>query len=106
MLADLLPLMTGTVQHWQTPVRDVFARVIGTEFSEHRARVIYSPGSVIAAASRQNMADAAATVWLIDHPRPIAIGDTFKLPAGETLKAVRVERRATAGAVLSKVYLS
>lgn len=124
MLADLLPLMTDTVRHWRGPARDLFGRQtivppselhIGNGISilpgvgaitEHRARVTYAPGSMKGQASRESIADAAATVWLIDHPHPIAIGDTFELPDAATLKVARFERRVLPNGVLHKVYLT
>lgn len=106
MLPELLPLMTDTVQHWLPPVRDIVGNETSVGHTEHRARVIDSPGKALGKASQTSMPDAAATVWLIDHPRAIAIGDVFKLPLGELLKVARVERRAIAGGVLHKVYLT
>ncbi len=106
MLADLSPLMTETVQHWMPPLRDIHGRETSRGHTNHLARVTYSPGDRIGVASRENSADAAATVWLVDHPRTIAIGDVFKLSTGDTLKAIRIERRTIGGGVLSKVYLS
>ena len=106
MLAELLPLMTDTVQHRSSPVRDLFGRVLDADATAHRARVVYSPGKVAGPASREAMLDATATVWLIDHPRPIAIGDTFELPGANLLKVARLERRALPGGLLFKVYLT
>lgn len=124
MLADLLPHMTDTVRHWHEPARDLYGRstiVPATEewwgsglslipgkgtVTEHRARVTYSPGKALGRASREAMPDANATVWLIDHPHPIAIGDTFELPDAAALKVARLERRKLPGGVLDKVYLT
>ncbi|KQT32689.1 hypothetical protein ASG29_13220 [Sphingomonas sp. Leaf412] len=124
MLADLLPLMTDTVRHWRDPVRDIFGRETivapsenwsgnGLSFSPgrgtvtlHRARVTYSPGKTLGAASNEAIANATATVWLIDHPHPIIIGDTFELPDATALKVVRLERRNLPGGVLHKVSLT
>jgi hypothetical protein len=75
--------------------------------TSHAARVLMTPGKVIARASGEYMADAAATVWLLDHPRLIAVGDTFGLPNGSALKAVRVELRTRPwGGTVHKVFLS
>lgn len=106
MLADLLPLMIETVEHWKPPPRDLFGRTADVaSHTVHRAKVVYGPTEKLGPVSRDNMPDSAATVWLIDHPRTILIGDTFKLPAGDVLKATRIERRMLADAVLIKVYL-
>lgn len=125
MLPDLAPLMTDTIRHYQAPRRDIFGKKLeafpaeiysptgGTsyslaepDFTEHAARVVYSPGSVAGPASREKMPDAAATVWLADHSRPIRIGDLFGLPDGSTLKVLRAELRTNAAGSLHKVYLS
>ncbi|QQV75874.1 hypothetical protein H5J25_09615 [Sphingomonas aliaeris] len=100
--------MTDQVQHWKDPLRDVFGKASDVRgFTEHSARIVFTPGVRLGEASRQNVPDAAATIWLFDHPRPIAIGDTFMLvSSGDVLKAIRIERRAIAGAALTKVYLS
>lgn len=124
MLADLLPHMTDTVRHWRAPARNLFGHstiVPPSEYptgsgvsllpgkgtsTEHRARVTYSPGKALGQASREAMPDATATVWLIDHPHPIAIGDTFELPDAAALKVARLERRKLPDGVLYKVYLT
>lgn len=106
MLADLLPLMTDSIRHQHAVARDVFGRVQPGDATEHRARVVNSPGKGIGPASREAMPDATATAWLIDHPFPIATGDTFELPTGEHLTVARLERRNFPGGVLSKVYLT
>ena len=38
--------------------------------------------------------------------RPVAIGDTFELPEGEPLKAIRTERRTLGATTITKVFLS
>ncbi|ONF95983.1 hypothetical protein [Sphingomonas jeddahensis] len=106
MLADLLPLMTDTVRQLHAGQRDLFGKVQAVTFTDHRARVTYSPGKTLGQASREAMPDAAATVWLIDHPHPIVIGDTFELPDAATLKVARLERRKLRDGVLHKVYLT
>lgn len=124
MLADLLPLMTDTVRQLHAGRRDIFGRVkitppteswdgegvsylsaIGA-ITEHRARVTYSPGKMMGPASRETMPDATATVWLIDHPHPVVIGDTFELPDSAPLTVVRLERRKLPDGVLTKAYLT
>jgi hypothetical protein len=106
MLADLLPIMTDTVRQLHAGKRDLFGKVQDGTYTDHRARVTYSPGKVLGPASRDTAPDAAATVWLIDHPHPIAIGDTFELPDAATLKVARLERRKLPDGVLYKVYLT
>lgn len=106
MLADLLPLMTDTVRQLHAGKRDAFGKVQAGTFTDHRARITYSPGKMLAPASREIVADAAATVWLIDHPHPIAIGDAFELPDAATLKVARHERRKLPDGMLHKVYLT
>jgi hypothetical protein len=124
MLADLLPLMTETVRQIHSSRRDLFGRTAiappteiwtgesvsylpgsGTA-TDHRARVTYSPGKVMGLASREIMPDATATVWLIDHPHPIVIGDKFELPDSATLTVVHFERRKLPDGVLTKAYLT
>lgn len=123
MLAELLPLMTDSVRQWHSPLRDIFGRasivppleitddgelsvIAGTKVTEHRARILHTAGTLIGPASRERERDATATVWLIDHPHAIAIGDTFELPEHGALKVIRLERRQLAGATLSKVFFS
>ncbi|MEW9854106.1 hypothetical protein [Novosphingobium sp. M1R2S20] len=106
MLADLLPLMTDTVRQQHAGKRDVFGKLQSSTTTEHRARVVYSPGRVLGPASREDMPNATATVWLIDHPHAVTIGSTFEVPQGEALKVVRLERRTLPDGVLTKVYLT
>ena len=124
MLADLLPLMTDTVRQIHAGRRDIFGRAnitpqteswngegvsylsaVGAT-TEHRARVTYSPGKLLGSASRETMPDATATVWLIDHPHTVVIGDKFELPDSATLTVVRLERRKLPDGVLTKAYLT
>ncbi|WP_254294718.1 hypothetical protein [Sphingomonas tagetis] len=98
--------MTAEVRHWLPPTRDIHGRQASTGSTAHRARVLNTPGSIISSALRERMGDASAVIWLLNHPRMIAIGDTFELPAGETLKVIRAERRTSGPDTLSKVYLS
>jgi hypothetical protein len=106
MLADLLPLMTDTVRQQHGAGFDLFGKVQGSYATDHRARITYSPGESLGQASRENVADATATVWLIDHPHPVAIGDIFELPDSAPLKVARLERRKLPDGVLTKVYLT
>ncbi len=106
MLTDLLPLMTDTVFQIHAGRRDLFGKVEAGRSTEHRARVIYSPGKMLGPASREIIPDATATVWLIDHPHPVVIGDTFELPDSATLTVMRLERRNLPDGVLTKAYLT
>jgi len=98
--------MNSTVRHWHKPVRDLFGNQGSNGSTVHPARVVYGPGKLIGRASGENMSDAKATVWLSNHPRAVAIGDTFELADGETLKAIRIERRTLGATTITKVYLS
>jgi hypothetical protein len=106
MLADLLPLMTDTVGHRRFPTRNIVGRTVDAYITSHRARIVYSPGQSVGTASRQSVPDAAATVWLINHPHPITIGDTFELSDDAVLKVVRVERRSLPDGTIHKAYLT
>lgn len=106
MFAAHRPLMNATIRHWLAPVRDIFGNETPSGFTEHPARVTYGPGKLFGRASGENMPDAKATIWLFDHPRTVAIGETFELADGETLKAIRIERRTLGACTITKVYLS
>lgn len=106
MFATHRSLMNATVRHWLPPERDIFGNQGLTGFTEHPARVTYGPGRHMGRASGEPIADARATLWLFDHPRPVTIGATFELSDGETLKAIRIERRALGACTITKVYLS
>jgi hypothetical protein len=106
MIASIRPLLNVEVHHWLPPARDIHGKQSKAGSTPHRARVIYTPGRALGPASRQQMPDAAATIWLLNHPRPIAIGDTFEFSAGETLKVIRAEARTSGTDTISKVYLS
>lgn len=105
---ELLPLLNETVAHWRHRRRDVFGKdAEPIDWTSHSARVVMSPGKLLGRASGENMPDAAATLWLLNHPRPVRIGDTFTLPDGSALNAVRVEcRTRPSGDTLHKVFLS
>lgn len=106
MLADLLPLMTEPVEHWHGVRRDIHGNNPGpTGRTLAMARVTYVGDSSPGPASQQSICGSATTMWLVDHPRPIATGDTFKLPTGDVMTTIRVERRAMGNAILSKVFL-
>jgi hypothetical protein len=106
MLSELLPLMTDTVHQLHEPVRDVHARVLYSRRTAHHARVVETPGKILGAASRELLPDATATVWLINHPHALVIGDKLEMPAGDVLSVARLERRRYPGGVLTKAYLS
>jgi hypothetical protein len=106
MIAALRPLLDAQVQHWLPPVRDIHGKQAKAGSTTHPARVILTPGSILAAASHERMPDAVAVVWLLNHPRTIAIGDTFELPTGEALKVIRTERRTIGSETISKAFLS
>lgn len=106
MLSAVRPLLNAQVEHWLAPGRDLFGNVVPNGNTRHAARVIETPGRVVSIAHGEKMTDAAGTIWLLDHPRPVAIGDTFTLPSGNSLKAVRVEMRTSGTSTLHKVYLS
>ena len=107
MLSDLLPLMTDRVRHWSAPARNLFGKPDDYNgATEHAARVIYSPGLSVGPASKQELAEFSATIWLIDHPRAVAIGDTFTLTSsGEIVRVVRAERRSLQRGTLTKAYV-
>lgn len=106
MLSTLRKMMTDQVEHWLPPIRDIHGKPVSAGSTRHAARVTYTPGVLVGPASNEFAANAAATVWLLDHPRPVVIGDTFTLPNGETLKAIRVEHRSTGANTITKAYLS
>ncbi len=106
MFPTPLPALNATVRHWYPPHRDIFGKQVTSGSSSHRARVSYGPGRLMGRASGEFISDAKATVWLIDHPRPVAIDDTFELPDGDTLKVIRAERRTLGATTITKVYLS
>ncbi|MHA6722860.1 hypothetical protein [Sphingomonas sp. RS2018] len=106
MLADLSPLMTDVVIQLHAGERDIVGNLLWSTRSEHLARVTYSPGKTLGPASREASPDATATMWLIDHPHPIAIGNMFELSEAVTLKVARFERRKLPDGVLHKVYLT
>jgi hypothetical protein len=106
MLSDIRPMMTDTVEHWLPPARSITGNEVKSGSTIHAARVTYTPGRLVGPSSREKTTDAAATAWLLNHPRSADVGDTFTLPNGETLKAIRVEHRSTGADTITKVYLS
>jgi hypothetical protein len=84
----------------------MFGKSQDRDVTEHRARVTYSPAKLLGQASREAMPDATAIVWLINHPHPIIIGETFELPGGDQIKVARFELRTLPGGILHKVYLT
>lgn len=106
MISAIRPLLDAQVQHWLPAARDLHGHETKAGATPHAARVAYMPGSVLGVPSQERERDAAAIIWLLNHPRPIAVGDTFELPTGETLNVIRAERRTAGADALSKVYLS
>lgn len=106
MISGIRPMLNSQVEHWLPPVRDIHGRETKAGSTSHYARLIYSPGRSVGPASREKMADAAAIIWLLDHPRAVEIGDSFELPDGKILTAIRVEHRFMGMDTLIKVYLS
>lgn len=106
MLNEIRHLLVETVVHFDAIRRDIHGRELSDDGTTHKARVIMSPGASLGPASRERMPDARATLWLVNHPRAIAIGDVFGLPDGERLKVIRAELRREASGTLHKVYLS
>lgn len=106
ILSDLIPLLNAQVEHMLPPTRSLTGAETWNGSTRHAARVIETSGRLMGPASREKVADAAATIWLLNHPRPIEIGDTFTLPSGEALKAIRVEYRTGGLVTFHKVYLS
>lgn len=98
--------MNATVTHCYPPERDIFGQAIDAGGTSHRARVTIGPAQLTGPASGVAMPDAKATLWIIDHPRPVLIGDRFQLPGGDTLNAIRVESRTLGTRTVIKVYLS
>jgi hypothetical protein len=107
MLADIRPLLTEQVHHLLAVRRDIYGQALPEQQStSHPARIIYMQGKVAGPASGENMADAKAIVWLLNHPRSVATGDTFKLPTDDILNAIGTEHRISGSDTLTKVYLS
>ncbi|OBX18567.1 hypothetical protein A9995_11410 [Erythrobacter sp. QSSC1-22B] len=106
MISTLRPLLTEFVEHWQRTARDIHGTSIKTGATRHAARVIYFDGEVVSPFTKAKLGNARAAVWLIDHPRPVALGDHFELPDGQTLAAIRTELRTLPGGTLHKVFLT
>lgn len=107
MLAALNPMLNETVEHWNKPKRDAFGKETYDGGTIHKARVVRSPGVLVGPASGEDVANAAACVWLLNHPRQIGIGSLFQLPGDEApLKAIRFESRTMGRVTLHKVWIS
>lgn len=104
--AAIRPFLNAEVHHWLPPARDIHGHDIKAGYTAHPARVTYTAGAIIGPASMEHAANAAATIWLVNHPRPIGVGDTFELATGEILKVIRSERRTAGTDNICKVYLS
>lgn len=99
-------MLTEQVEHWQAGRRSIHGASQPHFPTTHPARIVFSDGVVPGAASGERSINKAATVWLLDHPRPVVVGDTFGLPDSVTMTVVRVERRYSNGGTLTKAYLS
>lgn len=107
MFAALSVMLNETVEHWNPPTRDVFGAETHAGGTFHRARILRAPGVRAGPASGQAIPDAAACIWLIDHPRPISVGSLFLLPGDDQpLKAIRFETRTMGQGTLHKVWIS
>lgn len=106
MISAIRPLLTEAVDHWLAPTRDIHGKAIKSTATRHSARVIHFDGEVTSPFTKAKLGNARAVVWLVDHPRSVALGDLFDLPDGQTLAAIRIERRALPGGTLHKVYLT
>lgn len=106
MLNYIRTLFTERVRHGESVSRDIYGKVIDARGTEHAARVVEAHGSIQAPASGERTADASATIWLLNHPRLIATGDTFVLPSGRKLAVRRVEYRTDGQDTLAKVHLT
>lgn len=107
MLDELRPLMNATVRHHRSGKRSIHGgRPYNPDgFTEHRARVSRAVGAVISRASGEKVSLPSATLWLIDHPRPIDLGHVFEIDPGQPLDVVGLETREIDGRTLTKVYL-
>lgn len=107
MLSDIRPLLTDEIEHVIDGRRDIYGQLlIDSQATRHAARIVYMQGKLIGPASREPIGDAKATVWLLNHPRPIDTGDLFNLPNGETLRVTAAEHRIEGSYTITKVFLS
>ena len=106
MLSDLHPLLTATVRHYQPGPRSIHGgkQQLG-DFTEHRARVSRAAGTVRGPASQDKAPLPSATVWLINHPREIALAHVFEITPGAPLDVIGFEVRDLDGGTITKVYL-
>lgn len=107
---DLAPLMTDTIDAWVKPYkRTATGMPIKGDVITYSAHITYAPDmrrSQVPGASSTVLTAPAATVWLVDHPGIVAVGDIFTLPDGSDLKAARTERRSNGINTITKVFLS
>lgn len=116
MLSELNPMLNETVSHFLPPTRDIYGQETFGGSTTHRARIARSPGVLVGPASGTGTTNAAATIWVINHPRLIEIGSHWLLPGDEiddpedpyanALKAIRVELRTVGRVSLHKVSLT
>lgn len=107
MLAALNPMLNETVEHWNKPKRDAFGKETYDGGTIHKARIVRSPGVLVGPASGADLTNAAAQIWILNHPRQILIGNLFQLPGDdEPLKVIRLETRTAGRVTLHKVWIS
>lgn len=107
MIAAIRPLLNEEVEHVIDGVRDIYGqRLIAQQGTKYAARIVYRCGRLAGPASRDDIADAKATIWLLSHPRPVDTGDTFILPGGDTLSVIGAEHRISRSYTITKVFLS
>lgn len=106
MLSFLRPIMENQVKHWFAPTRDVFGNETRAGFTTHPARVVESDGRLVSLRSGNNLPDAKAIIYLLNHTRPVAVGDTFELPSGRELKVIAAERGTAGPDTLIRAYLT
>lgn len=99
-------MLTETVEHYLDPKKTIHGGFLGGDSTSHRARVVMLDGVVTGQASKLPIANAKAVLWLVDHPRPIKVGQFFLIHANDNLRVTRVEHRADNSGTLLKVYVS
>ena len=106
MLSDIRKMLTDTVEHYLDPKKTIHGDFLGGDSTSHRARVVMFDGVATGPASKLPIADAKAILWLVDHLRPIEVGQFFLIHANDNLRVTRVERRQDSSGTLHKVYVS
>ena len=105
MLTDLASLLNAEIKHHYPPRRDIHGQPIDRSFTRHPARVTRATGIGIGAASGEGLPLPKATAWLINHPRPVELGQTFELDDGTLLEVAGFEARSMEGVTITKVSL-